>query len=234
MDTSVGTFFGACVSYDAVRWCWPLMVVSSRQLYEAIRSGEALTDPTILSQFVLVTFADLKKYKFVYWFSFPALKEDGGCASCLWLAHVGGTGGVLAHLALFRSRQGWTRPAPLIRNGCRKSGLWAGCCEQLFSGESHQRISSNLMPWYLSFLQSSALYEAIAAFRSRYPAQAGYFLVVNLELVFPLSDWEAALGASKDGVDGVSTPGRRVFPRRAAFSTQGGCPCLPIGHVWLH
>ncbi|XP_077385352.1 ubiquitin-like modifier-activating enzyme ATG7 [Festucalex cinctus] len=45
----------------------------SKELWDAVRSGEALTDPSILCRFILLTFADLKKYHFYYWFCFPAL-----------------------------------------------------------------------------------------------------------------------------------------------------------------
>ncbi|XP_061543288.1 ubiquitin-like modifier-activating enzyme ATG7 isoform X2 [Phycodurus eques] len=38
-----------------------------------MRSGDALTNPSILCRFILLTFADLKKYHFYYWFCFPAL-----------------------------------------------------------------------------------------------------------------------------------------------------------------
>ncbi|KAI8871380.1 E1-like protein-activating [Ramicandelaber brevisporus] len=38
-----------------------------------IASGAAARDPSLLSRFMLLTFADLKKYRFVHWFAFPAL-----------------------------------------------------------------------------------------------------------------------------------------------------------------
>lgn len=40
-------------------------------MWESLTHADA--DPeAILSQFLLITFADLKKYKFYYWFAFPA------------------------------------------------------------------------------------------------------------------------------------------------------------------
>jgi ubiquitin-like modifier-activating enzyme ATG7 len=42
-------------------------------LLEDINSGRALNDPSLLSKFSLITFSDLKKYKFFYWFAFPAI-----------------------------------------------------------------------------------------------------------------------------------------------------------------
>uniref|UniRef100_A0A672Q9P8 Autophagy related 7 n=1 Tax=Sinocyclocheilus grahami TaxID=75366 RepID=A0A672Q9P8_SINGR len=42
-------------------------------IWSVIQSGAALEDSSILNKFILLTFADLKKYHFYYWFCFPAL-----------------------------------------------------------------------------------------------------------------------------------------------------------------
>ncbi|KAF9962752.1 Autophagy protein 7 [Modicella reniformis] len=46
------------------------------QIWDDITSGRSLQDPSTLNRFLLVTFADLKKFKFFYWFAFPALQAD--------------------------------------------------------------------------------------------------------------------------------------------------------------
>ncbi|KAK3807476.1 MAG: hypothetical protein JOS17DRAFT_766614 [Linnemannia elongata] len=46
------------------------------QIWDDITSGKAVIDPSTLNRFLLVTFADLKKFKFFYWFAFPALQAD--------------------------------------------------------------------------------------------------------------------------------------------------------------
>ncbi|KAF9118329.1 Autophagy protein 7 [Mortierella sp. 14UC] len=46
------------------------------QVWDDITSGRAVLDPATLNRFLLVTFADLKKFKFFYWFAFPALQAD--------------------------------------------------------------------------------------------------------------------------------------------------------------
>uniref|UniRef100_A0AAQ4QJ93 Ubiquitin-like modifier-activating enzyme ATG7 n=1 Tax=Gasterosteus aculeatus aculeatus TaxID=481459 RepID=A0AAQ4QJ93_GASAC len=50
-----------------------LLEKEAREIWDAIQSGAALKDPSILCKFILLTFADLKKYNFYYWFCFPAL-----------------------------------------------------------------------------------------------------------------------------------------------------------------
>ncbi|KAI4827242.1 hypothetical protein KUCAC02_030652 [Chaenocephalus aceratus] len=49
-----------------------LLEKEAKEIWDAIQSGAALKDPSILCKFILLTFADLKKYHF-YWFCFPAL-----------------------------------------------------------------------------------------------------------------------------------------------------------------
>ncbi|XP_077991416.1 ubiquitin-like modifier-activating enzyme ATG7 [Glandiceps talaboti] len=46
---------------------------TAQQLWQDITGGVALMDPSLLSRFLLLTFADLKKYHYYYWFAFPAL-----------------------------------------------------------------------------------------------------------------------------------------------------------------
>ncbi|XP_033097274.1 ubiquitin-like modifier-activating enzyme ATG7 [Anneissia japonica] len=50
-----------------------LMETCAQQMWTDITSGKAIEDPSILSQFLLLTYADLKKYQYYYWFAFPAI-----------------------------------------------------------------------------------------------------------------------------------------------------------------
>uniref|UniRef100_A0A674NIP4 Ubiquitin-like modifier-activating enzyme ATG7 n=1 Tax=Takifugu rubripes TaxID=31033 RepID=A0A674NIP4_TAKRU len=50
-----------------------LLEKEAKEIWDAIQSGSAINDPSILCRFILLTFADLKKYHFYYWFCFPAL-----------------------------------------------------------------------------------------------------------------------------------------------------------------
>lgn len=49
----------------------------AKQIWDSIISGDAAKNPSLLNRFALFTFADLKKFKFYYWFGFPALKGGG-------------------------------------------------------------------------------------------------------------------------------------------------------------
>uniref|UniRef100_A0A673KME8 Ubiquitin-like modifier-activating enzyme ATG7 n=1 Tax=Sinocyclocheilus rhinocerous TaxID=307959 RepID=A0A673KME8_9TELE len=50
-----------------------LLDKAASEIWSVIQSGAALEDSSILNKFILLTFADLKKYHFYYWFCFPAL-----------------------------------------------------------------------------------------------------------------------------------------------------------------
>uniref|UniRef100_A0A9J8DB79 Ubiquitin-like modifier-activating enzyme ATG7 n=1 Tax=Cyprinus carpio carpio TaxID=630221 RepID=A0A9J8DB79_CYPCA len=50
-----------------------LLDKAANEIWSTIQSGAVLEDSSILNKFILLTFADLKKYHFYYWFCFPAL-----------------------------------------------------------------------------------------------------------------------------------------------------------------
>ena len=49
------------------------MAAMAETLWADIKSGAAVADPTLLLKFGVISFADLKRHHFVYWFAFPAL-----------------------------------------------------------------------------------------------------------------------------------------------------------------
>ncbi|CEJ91662.1 Putative E1-like activating enzyme [[Torrubiella] hemipterigena] len=53
-----------------------MLKTAGRQIWDAIKDGTIYSVPSLLSSFVILSYADLKKYKFTYWFAFPALHSD--------------------------------------------------------------------------------------------------------------------------------------------------------------
>ncbi|KHN96605.1 E1-like activating enzyme [Metarhizium album ARSEF 1941] len=47
-----------------------------KNIWDAINDGTIYSVPSLLSSFVILSYADLKKYQFTYWFAFPALHSD--------------------------------------------------------------------------------------------------------------------------------------------------------------
>lgn len=46
---------------------------AAKQVWEDIISRKSIQNPSLLTRFILLTFCDLKKYHYHYWFAFPAL-----------------------------------------------------------------------------------------------------------------------------------------------------------------
>ncbi|ONK70021.1 uncharacterized protein A4U43_C05F29420 [Asparagus officinalis] len=53
-----------------------LLTMEAKKIFEDICSGKVEEDSAVLSRFLLISFADLKKWSFRYWFAFPALVLD--------------------------------------------------------------------------------------------------------------------------------------------------------------
>jgi ubiquitin-like modifier-activating enzyme ATG7 len=53
-----------------------LLQQAGRTVWDAINDGTIFSCPSLLASFVVLSFADLKKYRFHYWFAFPALVLD--------------------------------------------------------------------------------------------------------------------------------------------------------------
>ncbi|KAG2420579.1 hypothetical protein HFD88_000191 [Aspergillus terreus] len=49
---------------------------AGQTIWDAINDGTIFSCPSLLSSFIVLSYADLKKYKFHYWFAFPALHSD--------------------------------------------------------------------------------------------------------------------------------------------------------------
>ncbi|KAI9849755.1 MAG: Autophagy protein 7 [Thelocarpon superellum] len=49
---------------------------AGRTIWDAITDGTIFSCPSLLASFSVISYADLKKYRFTYWFAFPALHSD--------------------------------------------------------------------------------------------------------------------------------------------------------------
>ncbi|KAI1365757.1 hypothetical protein F5Y08DRAFT_303055 [Xylaria arbuscula] len=49
---------------------------AARQIWDAINDGTIYSVPSLLSSYVILSYADLKKYRMTYWFGFPTLPSD--------------------------------------------------------------------------------------------------------------------------------------------------------------
>ncbi|KAL4785832.1 hypothetical protein BJX76DRAFT_346728 [Aspergillus varians] len=61
---------------------------SGKTIWDAINDGTIYSCPSLLSSFIVLSYADLKKYRFHYWFAFPALRSEPS-----WIPLEGRNGG---------------------------------------------------------------------------------------------------------------------------------------------
>lgn len=55
-----------------------LIIDEGQKILSQMAKGDAIRNPSLLNHFVLLTFADLKSYKFVFWFAQPTLSLKDG------------------------------------------------------------------------------------------------------------------------------------------------------------
>ncbi|RMZ92029.1 hypothetical protein DV736_g746, partial [Chaetothyriales sp. CBS 134916] len=85
---------------------------AGRKIWDAINDGTILSSPSLLASFSVISYADLKKYRFHYWFAFPALVMEPSWAP---YSETGQTGSSLPYkmltadqsTALVESLQAW-------------------------------------------------------------------------------------------------------------------------------
>lgn len=53
-----------------------MLHTAGKQIWDAIKDGTIYSIPSLLSSFFVISYADLKKYRFTYWFAHPALHSD--------------------------------------------------------------------------------------------------------------------------------------------------------------
>ncbi|XP_057260225.1 ubiquitin-like modifier-activating enzyme ATG7 isoform X3 [Pezoporus wallicus] len=72
--TALGTLYNTN-TFETFKSCDKKLLLEkeANEIWESIKSGAALENPMLLNRFLLLTFADLKKYHFYYWFCYPAL-----------------------------------------------------------------------------------------------------------------------------------------------------------------
>ncbi|WEW55615.1 Autophagy protein 7 [Emydomyces testavorans] len=53
-----------------------LLQGAGKRIWDAIMDGSIYSCPSLLASFVMLSFADIKNYRFSYWFAFPAIHSD--------------------------------------------------------------------------------------------------------------------------------------------------------------
>ncbi|KAL6247402.1 Autophagy protein 7 [Rhinocladiella similis] len=70
---------------------------AGKTIWDAINDGTIYSCPSLLASFLILSFADLKKYRFSYWFAFPALVMDPPWTPVQHQGSVPRPGGILPY-----------------------------------------------------------------------------------------------------------------------------------------
>ncbi|XP_064614814.1 LOW QUALITY PROTEIN: ubiquitin-like modifier-activating enzyme ATG7 [Liolophura sinensis] len=78
-----------CNTLETFKSCDKQKIIKTagEQIWDAISSGKAIEETEVLARFVMLTFADLKRYIFYYWFAFPCL-NPGDLTLCSLPQHL--------------------------------------------------------------------------------------------------------------------------------------------------
>ncbi|KZT18854.1 E1-like protein-activating [Neolentinus lepideus HHB14362 ss-1] len=187
------------------------------EIWEGVKKNR---DPSLLNRFLLIAYADLKKYKYYYWFAFP-----GFVAKAAW--EIGGAWKA-ADVELFgdamKAIHDDLAKAPkayfLVRNNEGKT--------EVASVEKYEEFFAGvpLYSQYIGFLDPSAIPEnpgwplrnLLAYLRALYPSTTALLRILcwrDVELPHPGSGWKSRFGIIEIGV-----PQETVDPRPSAVGWE--------------
>ncbi|KIM80534.1 hypothetical protein PILCRDRAFT_789269 [Piloderma croceum F 1598] len=178
---------------------------ASEEIWDSIITKK---DTSLLNKFFLITYADLKKYKYYYWFSFPAFVSKPA-----W--EIGGEGwkdadgelGVEVLQSIHRNLQSDSRPFFLVRP--------AGNSVEIGSIEDHDQFFANVPPTSqtLAFIDPSALPDnpgwplrnLLAYFRALHSSSTQLRILCwrDAELPSSTGTWKSRFGVLSAGAAGV-------------------------------
>lgn len=209
-----------------------LITAAGHELWDAINDGSIYDDVSRLAKFLVICFADLKKYRFSYWFAFPALVMDTP-----WTPATDGTTEyvppVLSNVesgALAEEIEAWKRTVPVEQHGffvakkSRRSGKGRtdGNPEYTFSQLGFRWVIEQLRTYEDSFFEGEYSDDCFVCFAdpSNYTSQNGQaapgWMLRNL-LVLVRQRWK------RDRIQVLcyrEVPGRRDAGRSIVYDMQ--------------
>ncbi|KAL4885384.1 hypothetical protein BJY04DRAFT_231873 [Aspergillus karnatakaensis] len=158
---------------------------AGKMIWDAINDGTIYSCPSLLCSFIALSYADLKKYRFHYWFAFPAIHSDPSWIPLETL--LGETGRTkLQHLSsaenlsLAKSVQNWSR-----RVDDRQHGFFLARRTKAHDGHGVSWKISSLSGYEDGFFDSADFEDCFTCFAdpSNYHEAPGWMLRNLLVLI---------------------------------------------------